>query len=356
MNRTQRPPVEIGDKRVESGTNDIVNLAVTRLYTHTNIRIPIYVNHSRKEGPVLFVSAAVHGDEINGVETIRRLLKHRSLHRMRGTLIAIPIVNIFGFINHSRYLPDRRDLNRHFPGSDKGSLTSRLANLLMEEVVGKCTHGIDLHTGSNHRYNLPQIRASLNDPETRRLALAFGVPVVLDSDMRDGSMRQAVHEMGIPMLLYEGGEALRFNEAVIRSGLRGILAVMNAIGMIQRKKRSSKIQPGIAKSSVWVRARMSGIFYARVRLGDVVEKGEIIGKISDPLDTTGIDVISPASGVIIGLTNLPLTYSGDALVHIATYDKLEQVEDSIEAFIEESVPLDHDQIDISSARNGIQSS
>ncbi|MGB5541537.1 MAG: succinylglutamate desuccinylase/aspartoacylase family protein, partial [Gammaproteobacteria bacterium] len=186
-----------------------INLPIGRLYTYDNLTMPIEVVNGRRGGPRLFVSAAIHGDELNGVEIIRRLLRHSALQRLRGTLIAVPVVNVHGLLHRSRYLPDRRDLNRSFPGSSRGSLAGRIADLFMREIVANCTHGIDLHTGAVHRENLPHIRANLDDPATLELARAFGVPVLLNSDLRDGSLREAAMEAGIPMLLYEGGEALR---------------------------------------------------------------------------------------------------------------------------------------------------
>ncbi|EDN66333.1 Succinylglutamate desuccinylase/aspartoacylase [Beggiatoa sp. PS] len=227
INDTQIPP----DSRI------LFDLPVADLYTHTPLSLPVQVINGKKKGPRLFVSAAIHGDELNGVEIIRRLLMRSALRKLQGTLIAIPIVNIYGLLNHSRYLPDRRDLNRSFPGSEQGSLAARLAHQFMTKIVAHCTHGIDLHTGALHRANLPQIRANLDVPETEDLARAFGVPVILNSTLRDGSLREAAAERGIPMLLYEAGEALRFDELSIRAGVRGIIAVMRTLGMLPPSRR-----------------------------------------------------------------------------------------------------------------------
>ena len=272
---------------IAPGKRATIALPVTKLYTHAPIEIPIHVIRGKQDGPRLFISAAIHGDEINGVEIIRRLIKHTALKRLRGTLVAVPVVNVHGLINHSRYLPDRRDLNRSFPGSERGPLASRLAFLFMKEVVDKCTHGIDLHTGAIHRANLPQIRANLDDEETASLAMAFSVPVLLNSTMRDGSLREAAAENGIPMLLYEAGEALRFDEVSIRAGVRGIINVMRELAMLppsKRKKAESK-EPMVARSSAWVRAPSSGIFRPVVALGAKVEKEGLLGIIEDPFGT-----------------------------------------------------------------------
>jgi predicted deacylase len=248
-------------------------------------------------------------------------------------LIAVPVVNVYGFINQSRYLPDRRDLNRFFPGSEKGSLASRLAWLLMHEVVAHCTHGIDLHTGSNHRSNLPQIRANMNHPETRRLARAFGAPVTINASVRDGSLREAVGSRGIPMLLYEACEALRFDEIGIRLGVRGILAVMRIIGMLPESRRQRlPVEPLMALSSTWVRAPSSGILRTSIALGRQVMAKRVLGTIGDPFGEDSVQVQSPVDGLVIGRLNLPLVYQGDALFHIARFDEATNVEGVLEAF------------------------
>ncbi len=282
--------MKIAGEQIGRGQRRAVNIPVARLYTHTEMTMPVHVLRGKKEGPHLFVCAAIHGDEIIGVEIIRRLLKLKILQRLKGTLIAVPVVNVYGFINNTRYLPDRRDLNRFFPGTPKGSLTSRLANIFMEEIVGNSTHGIDLHAGSNHRINLPQIRACLDTPETEKLAFAFGAPVILNAKLRDGSLRQAVEEKGIPMLLYEAGEALRFDELAVRAGVKGILAVMRSIGMLtSRSVRKSRIQPMVADSTSWVRAPRSGILRTRVPLGGKIIANQKIGEIADPFDENETD-------------------------------------------------------------------
>lgn len=331
--------VVIGGTRIASGERRSLDLPVARLYTHANVTLPIQVIRGHKDGPRLFVSAAVHGDEINGVEIIRRLLALKSLSKLRGLLIAVPVVNVFGLINLSRYLPDRRDLNRSFPGSERGSLAGRLAHLFMQEIVQNATLGIDLHTGSNHRTNLPQIRARLDDPETERLARAFGAPVILDSTLRDGSLREAVAEWQIPMLLYEAGEALRFNEFAIRAGVKGVVSVMRAIGMLPpARSRKRRFEPLISKSSAWLRAPKSGFLQIQTHLGDSVAKGETLGVISDPFGGNSEEVKAQAAGVIIGLFKLPLVHRGDALFHLAHFDDEVPVEETMEAF-EDNIDL-----------------
>lgn len=314
-------PLVINDVQIKPGQRLTIDLPVARLYTHAPVTMPIHIVHGRMPGPRLFVSAAVHGDEINGVEIIRRLLRLKALSRLRGSLIAVPVVNVHGFIAHSRYLPDRRDLNRAFPGSSKGSLAARLAHLFMHEIVSNCTHGIDLHTGTLHRCNLPHIRAELHDPETRRLAEVFGVPVLIHADLRDGSLRQAAAEKGITTLLYEAGEALRFDEASIRMGVKGIAAVMRALGMLPGEPPARASAPLVAHASTWVRAPRSGVLRASVRLGARVRKRAQLGVIADPFGGSEIPVCSPAGGTVISRVNLPLVNEGEALFHIARPDK-----------------------------------
>ncbi|QKK02833.1 MAG: succinylglutamate desuccinylase/aspartoacylase family protein [Pseudomonadota bacterium] len=327
--------VTIGGVTVEPGERRSIDLEVGRLYTHSPTTMPVQVLCGKRAGPVLFVSAAVHGDELNGVEIIRRLLKVPALRRLKGTLIAVPIVNLHGFINLSRYFPDRRDLNRSFPGSGKGSLAARVAHLFMTEIVSPSTHGIDLHTGAVHRGNLPQIRANLDDEETLRLARAFGTPVILNSAMRDGSLRMAAMDHDIPILLYEAGEALRFDEVAIRGGVDGVLRVMRALGMLSRTRKKPPPAPVVARSSSWVRAPQSGLFRAWARLGDRVTRDEtVLGAVSDPFGEQEAEIKAPLSGIVIGRLNLPLVNEGDAIYHIASFYRTDIAHERVEGYQE----------------------
>ena len=249
-----------------------LELPVARLPTQTMLSLPVTIVNGTKSGPKLWLSAAIHGDEINGVEIIRQVIGNIKPQQLRGTLIAVPIVNIFGFIEQSRYLPDRRDLNRCFPGSATGSLASRLAHLFMEEIVSRSTHGIDLHTAAIHRTNLPQIRANLEEEETLRCAQAFAAPLIINSNTRDGSLRQAAKARGIPILLYEAGEALRFNPEAIRVGVEGIFRVMASLDMYPLPFTGEGLTPIWVQKSQWVRAPRSGMLHLQVALGERVEK------------------------------------------------------------------------------------
>ena len=332
--------LKINGTTFSPGTSTTIDLPVGRLYTHAPVTMPVHVVKGKKSGPRLFISAAIHGDEINGVEIIRRLLKLPALKRLKGTIIAVPIVNVHGLINHSRYLPDRRDLNRSFPGTEKGSIAARLAYLFMQEIVSQSTHGIDLHTGAIHRDNLPQIRANLDDEETEKLARAFNVPVIISSNLRDGSLREAAAEYGIPMLLYEAGEALRFDEVSIRAGVKGIINVMRTLEMLpaSRSKKYKQIDPMVARSSSWVRAPDSGILRAMVALGSRVKKDTLLGVVSDPFGSTESSVISGYNGIVIGRTKLPLVNEGDALFHIARFEHVLEAANKVDEFNEEHSP------------------
>ncbi|MDX1606826.1 MAG: succinylglutamate desuccinylase/aspartoacylase family protein, partial [Candidatus Competibacterales bacterium] len=305
----------IAGQAIEPGRQATLELALPNLYTHTQLTMPLRVVRGRRDGPCLLVSAALHGDEINGVEIIRRLLAMPLLRRVRGTLIAVPVVNVMGFLGHSRYLPDRRDLNRSFPGSDKGSLASRLASLFVEALLSKATHGIDLHTGAIHRTNLPQIRAHLEMAETRAMAEAFRAPVILESGkLVEGSLRREALERGIPYLVYEGGEALRFDELAIRAGVRGVVAVMRELGMLPAlRAHRMPPQPVIARQSLWMRAPQSGIVRAAQPLGAWIGQDEPLAWIGDPFGDSDAPVPSRVAGIVIGRSNLPLVHEGEAL-------------------------------------------
>jgi len=318
--KTSAKELSIAGVRIKPGERKVIELIEPSLYTQTPMNIPVHVIHGQKKGPCLFITAAIHGDEINGTEIVRLLLNHASLKKIHGTLIAIPITNIYGLIGLSRYLPDRRDLNRSFPGSKAGSLASRLAYLLINEIIVQCTHGIDLHTGNIHVENFPHVRTNLHIFSAKKMAKSFGAPLMLDAKLRDGSLRQAAAELGIPVLVYEGGEALHFNEMAIQMGLKGVLQVMHALKMIvfatykMTKQRAAKI----SYHSGWVRAPASGIIHSLKPLGSYVKEGDVLCIIADPVAKKDeYKFKSPVSGMIIGKNTLPLVNEGDALYHVA---------------------------------------
>lgn len=312
-----RESFAIGGVRVRSGSSKNVELPITRLITGSDVSLPVRVVHGREEGPTVWLSAAIHGDEVNGTEIITRVLPTLSARTLRGTIVAVPVVNVMGFMTGDRYLPDRRDLNRSFPGSPRGSMASRIAHLFMAEVVSKCDVGIDLHTGADRRTNLPQIRADLEDPKTLRLAEAFGAPVILHAKLRDGSLRQAARESGATVLLYEAGESNRFHDWAIDAGVVGIRRVLAALDMIDHFEDVCPL-PTPSWNSGWVRARRTGIKDLEVHLGDRVEHGQRLGGLTDTFGRRVQLVYADRTGIVIGLNRAPLVNSGDALVHIAS--------------------------------------
>ncbi len=313
-----RASFAIGTVRVRAGSAKEVELPITRLVTGADVSLPVRIVHGREDGPVVWVNAAIHGDEVVGIEVIRRVLGTLSPKTLRGTLVAVPIVNVLGFMTGDRYLPDRRDLNRSFPGSARGSLASRIAHLFMTEVVAKCEVGIDLHTGSDRRANLPQVRADLDDPRTRQLSEAFGAPVILHARIRDGSLRHAAREKGATVLVYEGGEAWRFDDYAIDAGVAGVRRVLASLGMVDPLEEDPPAASVECRQSGWVRARGTGILQLDVDLGQQVEEGQRLGGLSDSVGRRVRLVHADRSGIVIGLTNAPLVNSGDAIVHIAS--------------------------------------
>jgi len=312
-----RPPFVVNNHTVAAGRSVRLELPIAHLMSGTPVALPLVVIHGRGEGPTIWLSGAIHGDEIAGVEIIRQVLGDLNPRTMSGTLIAVPVVNVHGFNTGSRYLPDRRDLNRSFPGSARGSLASRIAHLLMTEVVNRCSVGIDLHTGSDERTNLPQIRADLDDPEVSTLAQVFGAPIAIHSRVRDGSLRQAGSESGATVLLYEGGEASRFDRNAIRVGRHGVLRVLAHLGMTDKLPPAPPAATRFSRRTAWSRATKSGILHLEADLGSRVEVGQPIASIVDPFGKRLGTVKARLGGIVIGQTQRPLVNQGDAIAHIA---------------------------------------
>lgn len=338
----------LGNHKIQPGSRQTINLPVSVMSDHTPVTLSAHVIHGRRPGPTIFVSAAIHGDEIIGVEIVRRLLRTKNLDSMAGTLLAVPIVNSLGFMSHSRYLPDRRDLNRCFPGSTKGALAARLANLFMTEIVTKCDVGIDIHSAAIHRTNLPQIRVSPSKPETMELAKIFGAPLILTSKTREGSLRQSAHDEGIDILLYEAGEGLRFDEFAVRAGVSGILRIMKHLEMISSRGVPTLKTPSIlSTSSYWLRAPAGGLLRTYRTIGEEVREGDVVGAVSDPFGALETEIVAEHGGLIIGRANLPAVNEGDALFHIAKHGQTKTAEDKIGIHMDqlEAEPLfDEDEI------------
>ncbi|XPV67552.1 MAG: succinylglutamate desuccinylase/aspartoacylase family protein [Halarcobacter sp.] len=326
----------LAGEEIKRGATTTVYLELPKLY-QTPAKLPIRVIRGKRNGPTIFISAAIHGDELNGIEIIRRFRKLNILKRIKGTIILIPIVNIYGVMTLSRYMPDRRDLNRSFPGTNRGSLASRVANIFFNEIISKCDLGIDLHTASIHKSNLPQIRANIKDEFTFNLAKSFEAPVVLHAELRDGSLRQVAQENNIPILLYEAGEALRFDETSIRIGVKGIVNVLRELNMIPKTTIKRKRLPIVTRSSQWIRAVESGILRTIKALGDTVHEGEIIAYVDEALDDETFEIKASFDGIIIGKSEIPLVQEGDAIFHIARFKNLETAENKIEYFSEDAI-------------------
>ncbi|WP_299195558.1 succinylglutamate desuccinylase/aspartoacylase family protein [uncultured Litoreibacter sp.] len=343
-----REDFEIGGERIAPGTRRTVDLPVSTLSDHTPIHMSVHVIHGKRPGPTQFVSAGIHGDEVIGVEIVRRLLRADNLASLRGTLLVIPIVNAFGFHNRSRYLPDRRDLNRSFPGSTGGSLASRMAHLFLTEVVARCEFGIDLHSAAIHRTNLPQIRISPDTPSILKRAKLFGAPVILTSPLRDGSLRAAARELGVDVLLFEAGEGLRFDEMSVRAGVAGILRVMNDIGSLPRKGISkAKAASILCSSSRWVRAPAGGLLRTFKEDGEVVSEGDVLAAVCDPFGDEELELVADFEGIIVGRAVMPVVNEGDAVYHIAKVASPAAAETAVEdltAQLEADPLFDEDEI------------
>lgn len=341
-------PIKLFDDVIEPGETRAIELPISKMFGNAQVNMPITVIHGKQNGPRLLITAAIHGDELNGVEIIRRVVNSPWLKKLRGTLIAIPVVNVLGVIHRSRYLPDRRDLNRCFPGSEYGSLAARMAHILASEILPQVDYAIDLHTGAVHRSNLPQLRVHLDNANAAAIAQVFGVPVIINAAIRDGSMRGTGDDIGVHIITYEAGEALRFEENAITPGVRGIRNVMMHLDMLPKLKRKSEpFETAIAKSSDWIRANTDGFFRPLVGLGDTVKAGEILGHISGPLELMGVPLINPVEGIIIGRNNLPLVLEGEALFHIAEFHQMSDAKTAMATFhseLEESIADNNDAI------------
>ncbi|MGH9138684.1 MAG: succinylglutamate desuccinylase/aspartoacylase family protein [Acidimicrobiales bacterium] len=310
-------PFTLAGVTVAPGRRRNVELPVAALPTDTSLSMSVAVLCGLRPGPTVWLSGAVHGDELNGIEIIRQLLRLLHPKELAGTLLAVPIVNVFGFLNESRYLPDHRDLNRSFPGSARGSLTAQLANHFVTEIVLRSQYGIDFHTGSDHRVNVPQLRVDLLLPEVERMAKAFAAPVTVHASYRDGSLRTYCSTRGIPLLVYEGGEAHRFDADAVRVGTDGTLRVLAELDMWHGDVPPPRGSTVLVEHSHWERARRSGIVRIDVEPGQRVEQGAVLGVIANALGERPTPVRASTPGIVLGVSRHPMVAQGDALVHIA---------------------------------------
>jgi predicted deacylase len=310
--------LSINGLTIKPGERVLTRLVISKLPSGTVIDVPVHIIRAQKPGPVLLLMAGMHGDEVNGIETIRRLLRRELLQPTRGSIVAIPILNIYGFLNFSREVPDGKDVNRSFPGHPRGSLASRVAHRFMREVMPLVDFGIDFHTGGAARANYPQLRCVLGEDDvTDELAAAFSAPFTLHSRLRAGSLRATAHALGKSIIVFETGESLRLDEPGIEEAIAGTLRVLHHLGM-SAAPGPVPVRPSIeCHRHRWLRARYAGLFRAWVKLGDFVEQGQVYGSVSDPYGLQSVRLESPMSGYVIGFNNMPVVNQGDALLHLA---------------------------------------
>jgi uncharacterized protein len=306
--------IVINGIRIRPGQSINIEIAIARLPTHTLIDLPVFIHRSKVDGPVVLISGGVHGDEINGVVSVKRMLEENMFVPKIGTIIFIPLVNVYGFLSNSRTFPDGRDLNRSFPGSNKGSLAAQIAHIITTEIIPHIDYGIDIHTGGRMLTNYPQIRVDFKDKKGWELAKIFGAHFVINSPHIDKSFRKEAYKYGKHILVYEGGESMRLDDLSVEEAIAGTRRILQHLGMIDGELEHK--EPLIIKESSWVRAKISGIFIPTVKLGDPVKKGQMLAKISDPYGQVKVPVKSTTNGHVVGLNNLPVINAGDAIVHI----------------------------------------
>ncbi len=311
----RKPPLTIAGKRIKRGETYDLRLQFSESYTGLSISVPLRVIAAPKRGPVVFMTALVHGDELNGLGILRELLLEQPLNLTRGTVIAVPAVNVYGLEAHSRYLPDRRDLNRSFPGTSTGSLTSRLAHTVFNEIVSKCDYGIDFHTAAQGRTNFPNVRGGLSNPEVKDLARAFGAGLIVDGDGPDGSLRAEAVKAGVPTIILEAGETWKIEPGIVELGVRGATNVLKRLDMMEGEPMDPPFQSLIRKTA-WLRAERGGVLKYHVAPGEVVKKDQLLAVNLDIFGGEQNRLNSPVDGVVLGMSTMPLAKPGDAIFHI----------------------------------------
>lgn len=310
------PTINIHNIEIAPGQQEVVKISVGRLPSGNVIKIQAHVYRSSVAGPIVLILAGVHGDEVNGVEIVRRAISVGYFeHLLRGTVIAIPILNIYGFINFSREVPDGKDINRSFPGNMNGSLASRVARVLTKKILPLADMVVDFHTGGQSHYNYPQIRYTKGDLLSEKLARAFSPPYLVVKPTIPKSLRKVAHEQGKPVLVFEGGESLRYDAYSIEKGLAGIQRLLYTQEMSETLPASEE-QPLVFHKTTWVRAPRAGMFLWEKCSGHRTAKGEVIGVINDPYGDGVVKVIAPRDGYLIGHNNAPVVSQGDALFHL----------------------------------------
>lgn len=318
---TASKPLVILKETILAGESKTINMEIAKLHTMNKLKIPIIVERSKLDGPTVLFTACLHGDEINGTEIVRQLIVQKINKPKRGTIICIPIINIFGFINKTREFPDGRDLNRVFPGSKTGSLASRFAYYILKEIMPHVDYVIDYHAGGASRFNAPQIRIVPENPELKELSDVFNAPFTLYSKNISGSFRNSCDKLGVKMLLFEGGKSLDINEEVTNDAIEGTKRFLDHLDMLNPRKKANikSKKPIYIEKSNWVRAKYSGMFHGLVKIGSFIKKGELIATISDPYGKVEHKMKAPHDGYVINVNDAPIVYQGDAIFHVSTH-------------------------------------
>ncbi|UGS23774.1 succinylglutamate desuccinylase/aspartoacylase family protein [Flavobacterium channae] len=318
---TASKPLVILKETILAGESKTINMEIAKLHTMNKLKIPIIVERSKLDGPTVLFTACLHGDEINGTEIVRQLIVQKINKPKRGTIICIPIINIFGFINKTREFPDGRDLNRMFPGSKTGSLASRFAYYVLKDIIPHVDYAIDFHAGGASRFNAPQIRIVPENPELKELSDVFNAPFTLYSKNISGSFRNSCDKLGVKMLLFEGGKSLDINEEVTTDAIEGTKRFLAHLDMLNPKKKIiiKTKKPIYIEKSNWLRAKYSGMFHGMVKIGSFIKKGELIATISDPYGKVEHKMKAPHDGYVINVNDAPIVYQGDAIFHVSTH-------------------------------------
>ena len=334
---TAKDTFKLAGREIALGEVADVEIEVSESYSGIPIKLPVRIIRARFKGPAVFITAAIHGDELNGTGIVREIITEEPFELRRGTLVLVPVVNLLGFERHSRYLPDRRDLNRCFPGSRRGTPASRLAGKIFRGIVSQCDYGIDLHSAAIRRTNFPNVRAKLRDPEVRRMATAFGCEIVVDNPGPEGSFRRAACDAGCPTIVLEAGEVWKIESAVVELGVRGIRNVLTELDMVDGEIERPSYQAQVRRTK-WVRADLGGILQFHVAPGEVVEEGQPLATNTSLLGAENRVLTSPADGLILGMTTLPAVSPGDPVCHIAMpRKKIERIREALDKAPEESL-------------------
>ncbi len=317
---TASKPLVILKETIVAGESKTINMEIAKLHTMTKLKIPIIVERSKLDGPTVLFTACLHGDEINGTEIVRQLIVQKINKPKRGTIICIPIINIFGFINKTREFPDGRDLNRVFPGSKTGSLASRFAYYILKDIMPHIDYAIDFHAGGASRFNAPQIRIVPENKELKKLSEVFSAPFTLYSKNISGTFRNSCDKLDVKMLLFEGGKSLDINDAITKEAIEGTKRFLTHLDMLNPRKKaiSNEKKTIYIEKSNWVRAKHSGLFHGLTAIGSFVKKGDLLATISDPYGKVEHKVKAPHAGFIINVNDAPIIFQGDAIFHIST--------------------------------------